>query len=171
MANRFEETTEFAGDVSFTGSVRHASGSVTNDSVAAGANIAATKVNQRVHAVHTQAIAAVVAAGTWVVYLAHRAGTVLGVRVYPYTSPTGGDLAYAVDVKKSTAGGAFASILTGTVAISSADASLTSQDATLSGTPTVIEDDALAVVVTVSGSTGTQGYGLCVDIIVEENGT
>lgn len=99
----------------------------------------------------------------------HYTGSVVEVSVTPVTAPTGGDLAFTVDIKKSTGAGAFATILTGVVTVNSSSANRTAQYATLSGTPTLVRGDLLQIVVAVSGSTGTQGAGYDVTIRTREN--
>lgn len=113
--------------------------------------------------------ATTVAAVTKTLGAIHYTGEVVEVSVWPVTAPTGGDLAYTVDIKKSTGAGAFATILTGVVTVNSSSTSRTVQFATLSGTPALVRGDALQVVIATSGSTGTQGAGVDVTIRIREN--
>lgn len=113
--------------------------------------------------------ATTVAAVTKTLGTIHYTGEVVEVSVFPVTAPTGGDLAFTVDIKKSTGAGAFATILTGVVTVNSSSTSRTVQFATLSGTPALVRGDALQVVIAVSGSTGTQGAGVDVTIRIREN--
>lgn len=89
--------------------------------------------------------------------------------VFNTAKPTGGDLTFTVDLQKSTGGGAFASILTGVITRSSADANLEFEAGTLSST-TLVAGDALLVVIAVAGSTGTQGQGILCEAIIEQQG-
>lgn len=113
--------------------------------------------------------ATTVAAVTKTLGAVHYAGQVVEVSVTPITAPTGGDLAYTVDIKRSTGAGAFASILTGVLTIDSSSVSRTAEYCTLSGTPTLARGDLLQVVIAVSGSTGTQGAGVDVSIRIRES--
>jgi len=162
---------EFPGDVAMTGTGSLPASSVVNATVASTAKVAHTKVQQRKVAQHIQVGGTDITAKTELVHIAYGAGTVLGVNVATITAPTGGDKAFTVDVKKSTGGGAVATILTGVVTINSTKTSLTTYAGTLSGTPTFIAGDLLEIVVAVSGSTGSQGQGLIVTIDLYDEGS
>jgi hypothetical protein len=160
---------DFPGEVALTGTVNLPAGAVTNASVLAAANIAGTKTNHRHHIQYHQV--GTVAAETELVFCAYAACTVLSVKAAVVTVATGADRELTVEVKKSTGGGALSTILSSALAIDETKAALTHYDATLSGTPTMVADDLLAVVIAVSGSAGAQAVGLLVTIVVEENGT
>lgn len=113
--------------------------------------------------------ATTVAAVTQTLESIHYVGEVVEVSVFPITAPTGGDLAFTVDVKKSTGAGAFATILSSVETVDSGSADRTAQYATLSGTPTLARGDALQVVIATSGSTGSQGVGVVVTIRIRMN--
>ena len=167
--SRMEGDYDFPGNVQFTGTTALPDLTVTDAKVSATAAIAQTKVIHR-HVIHySQPTNGVVVLKSEVVHIAYRASTILDVSIIPDTAPTGGDLLYTVDVKKSTAAGAWASILSSAYSVTAAKADRTVYAATLSGTPTLIADDALQVVIAVAGSTGTQGYGVCVVITLYEN--
>jgi hypothetical protein len=147
------------------------SGSVENDDVAAAADIATTKMKHR-HAIpYSQADGADVASETKLVHLAYLAGTIVAINVRVNTAPTGGDKAFTVDVKKASDAGAFATVLSSVVTVDSGSTDNTKVAATIDGNEeTLTADDAIQVVITASGSTGSQGQGLIVEIIVEEDG-
>jgi hypothetical protein len=146
-------------------------GFLTDAMVNALAAISASKLEHSIGKTYSQSIDAVVAADTGtIIHIAHNTGSVEAVRVGCDTAPTGGDLAYTVDVQKSTAGGAWATILAGVVTIDSSDADRTVDIGSISGTVSLIAGDMIRVVVAVSGSTGTQGSGVCVDVLMHENG-
>jgi hypothetical protein len=171
MSVRTVEPWEFAGGASFPGGATFPNGSVDDASVAVGAAIDEAKVNHRKQAIYTTGAAVEAAAATQVVYCAYRSCTVLGVKGVAVTAAAGGDKKATIDVKKSTAGGAFASILTAAFDLPNGGTDLVPVDGTLSGTPTLVADDLLEVVVTVSGSTGTQNEGVSVFIDFYELGT
>jgi hypothetical protein len=145
---------------------------INNKSVVSGANIDEAKVMHRHHATLRLKAGTDVVAQTEHIFCAYTGCEVLAVRAIADTVPSGGgvDKKVTIDVKKSTGGGAFSSILTGTFDIDSADTSKTAVTGTLDGTPTLVAGDLLEAVVTVSGSVGTQAQGLLVEVIIAENG-
>lgn len=147
------------------------SGSVENDDVAAAAAIAANKLKHRHAVAYAQADGADVASETKLVHLAYLAGTIVDVSVRVNTAPTGGDKAFTVDVKKAADAGAFATVLSSVVTINSSSVNNTKVAGTIDGAQDdVTADDAIQVVIATSGTTGSQGQGLIVEITVEENG-
>ena len=158
---------QFQGAISFTGSVSLPAAVVTDAAVATGANIAGTKLVHYVHATHHQA--GTVAAKTEQIFLAYKAGTLYSLAASIDTAITG-DNTVVIDVKKSTAGGAWSSVLSGTTTFNSSTVARTPAALSISGTPTFIANDMLQVIVTVAGS-GTQATGLIVRAVVAENGT
>lgn len=172
MATSLEGTIEFPGTVTFSGTVYLPSGGVTNAnfSPSSANRLDASKAIHRVDLNYSQANGSDVADATVVLRVCKGAGTFKGVTVRPYTAPTGGDKAFTVDVKKASDGGnTFASILSSVVTVNSSSTSGTLQTATLSGTPTTAAGDAIQIVVDATGSTGSQGQGLCVSIYYEES--
>lgn len=167
---KLTEDMDFYGNCTFVGDLTLPQGIVDNGSMKANAAIVHTKIQHRPIVPYSQASGTDVVAETRVVHIAHENETVLNVNIFITTAPTGGDKAFTVDVKKSTAGGAFATILTGVYTVNSSKADRTTYAGTLSGTPTLVAGDALEVVVAVSGSTGSQGQGVHVNVVVSENG-
>lgn len=107
---------------------------------------------------------------TQVLYVAGAAGTVARVEVRPTTAPDGGDKQYTIDVQKaSDASGSWSSLLTGAITLDDADTDDTLVAGTLIATPTYADGDAIRVVVTASGSTGDQGQGFGLAIVLNEN--
>jgi hypothetical protein len=158
---------QFSGSVAFTGPTTFPLATINNSSVSAGANIAESKVVHRPHCRHTQP--GTVAAITETVYHAYATGTLLSATASIDTAPTG-DHTITIDVKKSTSGGAYASVLSSTTVLSSSTTAKTIVTLTISGSPAIIAGDLFQVVVTVGGSTSAQGAGLCVDCVFAENG-
>jgi hypothetical protein len=141
---------------------------LVNAGVAAAAEISASKLQHR-HAVqYRQSAGADVVTQTQEVYVVYGAtGTVVAVDTSCSTAPTGGDKAFTVDVQKSTGGGAFATILSSTVSWSSSHTSRTIRSGTINSA-SLVADDILRVIITASGSTGSQGQGLVVNILLDE---
>lgn len=145
---------------------------VTDAAIAPGANIDAAKIAGR-FTIPVELFAA----GTTVASLASRllhivrgaTGTLIALRAVAITAPVGGDRKFTVDLQKSTSGGAFATVLTTplefSVATSAADRIAKTAVINTSG---LVAGDLLQLVVTASGSTGTQGAGLLVDLLLDE---
>lgn len=157
----------FVGECSFS-DINLSAGCVSDSNVNGSAAIGAAKVIHQFPVSYDQAAGADVASQTRLVHIARGAGTLVEVQVTDSTAPTGGDKQYTVDVKKSTAGGAFASVLTSVVTRSAADTSRVVESATIT-TASYIADDIYQVVVTASGSTGSQGQGVVVTLWLQEN--
>jgi hypothetical protein len=145
-------------------------GVVNSRSVASGSNLDETNLQHRHHVEFGQNGAADAAAATRVVYRAYKPSTVLVAYVTPDVVPTGGTKTMTVDVKKSTAGGAWASILTATTTLDGTAVARTPVALSLSGSPALIAGDLLQIVITVGGSGGSGVQGFMVEIVVTENG-
>lgn len=160
--------THFAGPVVLLSTVTMPDGAIGNADIEAGAAIAATKL-QHQFPLHLS-VSGTVAAVTNIVHVARGAGTLVSVEAVAATVPTGTGCDYTVtcDVKKSTAGGAFATMLTTTAVIDDGETDLTPVAAVVSGSNTYVDGDLLEIVVTVAGSVGTQATGLCVTAFVYE---
>ena len=145
--------------------------SVTNASFSTSSTdrLASSKaIHQKTVVWQTATASTTVATVTQNVYLFNGAGVIDKVTVRPETAPTGGDLQYTVDIQKAAdASASYASILTSVVTMSSADSDNTAEDGTIT-TTTAAAGDALRVVITTSGSTGTQGAGASVIIVLSE---
>lgn len=158
----------WSGNHTFSGNVYFPDGAIDDQSVKSAANLSHTKLQHRIGVRHSQPGTVVAAAEN--VYCAYAPATVVSFKCEIDTIATGADREITVDVKKSTGGGAFASICTPKV-LDDGSTARTVYDITLTGTPTLVEDDVLQVVVTVTGSAGAQGIGLMVYGSVAEDGT
>jgi hypothetical protein len=162
------------GDLSVNGQISSKTivlpaGTVNNTAVAAGsagAFIAATKLTHRVMLHHQVESTADGAAGTWIVHATKGAATAISVTAMMVTKQTG-DKTITVDVKKSTGGGAAESMLNSVITLSSASTNLTPATTTFSSTA-IAAGDILEIVVAVTGSTGDQGKGLAVTLMIDE---
>jgi len=159
---------QFTDNVTFTGTtVTIPDGTIVNAKVSAAAAIVATKLVHRVPISFSQNMGQVVASETRPVYTAIAGGTIIDLQVAPITAPTGGDLQYTVDLQKSTAGGAFATVLSSVVTCSSSSTDRTVQSGTISSAA-FVATDVLQIVITASGSSGTQGTGVNVTVNVDQ---
>ena len=142
---------------------------VVDADVNAAADITATKVNHRQAISYRQSGGSDVAADDQLVYIVEGTdGTIASIEAVCESVPTGGDKACQVDLKKSTGGGALATVLTGTVDFSSSDTDLVAKTGTISSA-SLTDGDVLQVVITVSGSTGSQADGLGVVVMIDAN--
>ena len=120
---------------------------------------------------HVQKCATDVVSASEPIHVGYGDGTIVAFWVTPDTVPTtvsaSCDLQYTVDLQRSTALGAFASILSAVITIDDGDVDKTRYAATLSAT-TYVTTDIFRVVVTVSGSTGNQGQGLVAEVVLYE---
>jgi hypothetical protein len=166
------EPVSFPGDVHVNGTIscrdfNPPDGCIEDDSIEAGANIAASKVIHQ-HALHyDQKAGTAVVAETRIIHTFKNAAEIVAVEVVPHTKPTGGDLAFTVDVQLGNASTAFATILSAPVTVNSSSANRTIQTGTISN-DTAADGDSLLVVVAVTGSTGTQGQGFGLTVWVRE---
>ena len=104
------------------------------------------------------------------VHIAGGAGTVTAVEITPDVAPSGGDLKWTVDVHRSTSGGSFGTVLSSTKDVSHGSANRTPVVASLDSTKVdYVDNDVLQIIVTVSGSTGSQGQGGIVKVWLDEN--
>lgn len=144
-------------------------GSVVNASVSPTANIDHDKTQDVVFGRHVQASGADVAAATQIVHCVRGANgaTLLEVAVTLDTAPTGGNKQFTVDVQKGNSAGAFATVLSAVVTIDNTKANRTTYTGTIT-TSAFAQHDICRVVVTPSGSTGSQGQGVSVSCKFKE---
>lgn len=168
MSGNFQGTVTFERLVA-TQQLTMPAGTVGDDQVKAGAAIDGAKVLHRVPLRYGQADGADVASKTELLHVCRAAGKLVAVDVRVTTAPTGGDKQFTVDVQRASDGSAvWTSLLTGAIAVAAADSDDTKKAGTLITTPTTAAGDALRVVVTASGSTGSQGQGMLVVATYQE---
>jgi len=169
MATRIEGDRVYSDDVTFLKAPAMPEGSIDDDMIESGAGIQASKVVHQIALHHVQADGSDVAAAVELVHIARGAGELLAVSVVADAVPAGGDKEVSVEVKKSTGGAAFATLLDSAVTLSSSDTDRTVKDATVASSNDYAADDVISIEVSVSGSTGSQAQGLCVTAWVREN--
>jgi hypothetical protein len=158
----------FRDNVSFGGGVNLPISSVTNENIEVDAQIDAGKLVHRHPIQYGQKNAADVASETIMRYIAGAAGEVVSVVARVTTAPTGGDKQFTVKVQKAAnASGSWTDILTAPITFAAGDANDTLKVGTLTGA-TYNGTDALRIVITASGTTGSQGQGLEVMIFTDE---
>jgi len=170
QASNIQGDQNFQGNVSYNGTVNLPTGTVSNLQVLAGADVGYQKLQHVIHAVLAQDAGAATADQTRTVYIARAAGTVIGATISIDTAAVGNSTV-DVDVLVSTAGGAFASVLTAAESIDSSTVVRTDTAATLSGTPALVVGDLVQIDIDATVGTGTLPQGICVDVTVAEQGT
>lgn len=140
---------------------------ITDNSVIAAANIAATKLEHQ-HALTVQQSpgSAIVAATTYLKII-RAPGSVASLDVIVTTAATGADRTVTVDLQKSTGGGAFASVLSAVVTLNNTSVAKTVYSGSISSA-SLVAGDILQLVVAVAGSAGAQAQGLQVTATTRE---
>lgn len=162
----------FIGATQFLGSIGTLPAASVNDAaIATAANLDADKLENRISKTVVQAPGTDVVNGTTYIFVARAAGVIKSLRVRPLTAPTGGDKAFTVDLKRAAnASGSFTSLLSSVVTVNSSSVDQTVQNGTLTGSPNILAGDLLQIVIAVSGSTGSQGQGVVVEVEIDEVG-
>ena len=150
------------------GSIRLPSGCVSDINVASNASIAAGKVIHVISKTYQQNTTAAVVADNQYCHIIHGATcTVAGLSAAVDTVATGSDRTVTIDLQRSTAGGAFASILGTPLVLNNSNVARTPVTAALAVT-TLVQNDLLKWVITVAGVLGNQAIGLVVDLTLYE---
>lgn len=142
---------------------------VSNSNVASDAAIDASKLVHMVNVcTELYGPSTTVAALTKECYIAKGIGSLSSVRAaINGTIATGADRTVTVDLQKSTAGGAFATVLSGTVGFTNGSSLRTLSTGTISSA-TYAAGDLFRWVVTVAGAAGNQAIGLVADFVTYE---
>ena len=160
----------YADDVVFGGSVAVPAGSFGNADIKAAAGLATSKLDHR--------YLLVVAHNQWsrpipetiVLHIARAAGSIVAVEASAQVAGTHATLGCTVDVHKSTAEGAFATVLSATIGLDSAYAAREVVAATLDTSEvSLVDGDLVAVVITPTGTSATQPEGLTVVVTIDED--
>lgn len=168
--------TTFNGDLHVNGTLSSKNAnppanSVGNSAVKTGDPIAAGKLeHQWGNTVELYAEGAeIVALASRLIHIVRGvSGEIVSVEAIITTQATGADRTVTVDLQKSNAGGAFATILSSTVGITNATVIRTPVAGTIT-TPDTVDGDILRLVVTVAGSASAQAEGLAVTVQLRED--
>lgn len=144
------------------------SNAISNSQIIAAAGIEATKIVHQHALSYSQAGGSDVVSATVPVHIFRGAAEIIAVEVVPIVAPTGGDKQFTVDVQLGNAGSAFASILSAVVDVDDAGSTDRTVMAGTITTDDAADGDTLQVVVTASGSTGSQGQGVIVTVWIRE---
>lgn len=151
----------FIGPVSLEGGSKLTDGSIGNDQIAAGADIDASKLicHFRLPA-ELCSDAAQVAAVNRYLFTARAGGSLLGVdAAITGAIATGSDRTITIDLQKSTAGGAFATVLSATFGFTHTSTLLVPVPGVIAD-PEYVAGDIFRAVVTVAGAASAQAEGL-----------
>jgi hypothetical protein len=141
---------------------------ITNAAIQSNAGISASKVVHQFPLYVNQAPGTAVVADTSLIHVARASGTLLSFEAATPTIATGADRTVTIDLQKSTAGGAFATVLSGTIVLDDDSVARVAEAGTFSSTSYVV-GDLFQVVVTVAGAAGNQAQGLIVTLWTTEN--
>lgn len=168
----YNNTVIFQSNVIFNSTVTLPTGSIDNNSIVEGADLDADKLEHRHSKQVMQEPGVDVVDKTYYVHIARANGRLKSVTVRPIVVPVGGDKQYTIDVRKVNNAVAVpgTSLLSAVVTISSVDDDNTNQTAALVATPSYVSGDMIIIVIDATGTTGTQGQGVIVDVELDESG-
>ncbi len=154
------------GELSATSLVAN-TGTLTSNmfSSSSSARLDATKAIERLRLIHEQAHGTAIVTRTIGMHICKGAATVIQLKGVITGVIPGADT-ITVDVHRSTAGGAFATIMSGTMTFTSADTIRVVKSSTSFSTTALVADDVLIWVITASGSTA---QGLTAELLLDEH--
>lgn len=156
------------GTHTFSGAVNFNPDAIDHESIAEGLEAHKIVRHQSVD-VELFGPATTVAALTKLIHIVKgQAGTLVQLTAAVVTAATGADRTVNVDLKKSTGGGAFATVLTATILFNNTSVALTPESVSGFTSDELAADDILELVVTVAGAAGNQAIGLIVTLTFEE---
>lgn len=167
-AAAFEGDVHVAGIITAQGLIPP-SGSVTNNSVVADAQVATSKlVHRHVH-IRDQAPGSAIVAATYEFHGNRAAGTIVALEAAVTGAiATGADRTVTIDLKKSTGEAAFVTVLTSTIVLNNVSV-LRRLVAAVINTTGLVDGDLLQVTVAVAGSAANQALGLLIVLTLDEN--
>lgn len=144
-------------------------GAIDDKAVKAAAGIEATKLQHQHTLLYQQPDGADITAAVIPLWIVRgQCATVVDVEVFCSVAPAGGDKQFSVDLQRCKQGDVKTSILAAPIVYSASKADHEIAKGTIS-IPGLVDNQALLVVIGVSGSTGAQGQGLLVTVTVRED--
>jgi len=140
---------------------------IVDAEISGSAAIKSTKVLHVTTLRHTQT-GNIIAATEYLTIVNVPNARVLALEASITETAAGGDRTVTLDLKKSTGGGAFATILSSTLVFNSGDALRTIKTAALA-TPDLVDGDMLQLTVTIAGTTGAVPQGLLASLHLRED--
>lgn len=173
MTDEIRSNRTYSGNVTFSGQVFLPSSTVTGSQFTDDTTqrLPTGKAVHRYNLSHGQANGSDVVSETKLLRICRGAGTLKSFEVRPTTAPTGGDKQFTVDIQKAAdASGSWTSMINPVVTMSSADSDNTLEAATIKtdGSEDTADGNAIRIVITASGSTGSQGQGFVATAEYEE---
>lgn len=142
-------------------------GEISNTDIEGNAKMDADKLVHRIYAPYTQPVGTDVITEDKIIHAARFAGTIVAIEFMPIQVPTDGNKYYFLGVEKSTGGGAWARIATFFV-IQTTATNLTVLTADIY-TASYVANDLFRVDCNAQGTTGSQGQGLIMNTIFDED--
>lgn len=143
---------------------------ITNAAVEEAAGIDADKLEHQ-HSINIELFGPTtsISALTKLLYIVYgTTATIVNVEAAVVTKATGADRTVTVDLKRSTAGGAFATVLSATIGFTDGSTNLTPVTGTITSA-SLVDGDLLEATVAVAGSAGNQALGLLLTLTVRED--
>lgn len=152
-------------------SITLSGGGIRDPQIADGAGIKAEKVIQQytiplMLTADTATTVTAVTKGLTIIKSAQGA-TLMGFEANVWTIATDVSRTVTVDLQKSTAGGAFATVLSSTIGFTNTSSNRVKQSAVISNT-SCVQGDIYQVVVTVAGGSGSQAIGLLCALTLQD---
>lgn len=143
--------------------------SIGNTAVQTGSPIDAEKLEHQ-YPIRSNLFApgTTVTAVTELIHIARAAGSVQAIEAVTTTVATGADRTVTIDLQKSTAGGAFATVLSSTIVLDNTSVVRVAEAGVVDTSGDYIDGDVFQVVVTVAGAAGNQAAGLLVTTTFRE---
>ena len=141
---------------------------IVDAGVSSDAAIAASKLIHRFPVTYAQNESAVVSDAVQGIHVAAGAGTITAIEVVCTSSAPVGDSTVTVDLLRSTAGGAYATVLSSVVTVDNSTTVRTIEPGTIN-TSDYIDGDSFTLDVNATVGTGTLPTGLLVTVFFEES--
>ncbi len=164
----FQNDVIFNGAVGFSAAPTFPAGAISDGQIASGSSIAASKIiSHRQQTVSVFKPGTTIAATTQAIMSALANGTLMGFQAWIETVTADAGRITTIDLKKSTAGGAYATVLSAPLSFASTTTVRNLYTATVNAS-TYTTGDLFKIVTTVSGSSGSQSAGLGATVTFEQ---
>ena len=163
--DRIENDLLVSGNVSCN-TLNVASASITNSMISGSAAIGGEKVIHRYAKHYAQLNGTAATAAEACIHIARASGTIKSIEASVLTAGTS-DRVVTVDLKKSTGGGAYASVLTGVITFTEPSTARAISTGSLASA-SYVDGDQFEIVIALGGSSGNYPQGLSITVIFEE---
>lgn len=168
-SDRITGNRNYTGTIQFTGTVELPVASIGSAQLKTTEPADADRTVHR-HAIrHGQKDGTDVVSETVLLHICRAPAEIVQLDVRPTVVPAGGDKQYTIDIEKDADGaGAWSSLLDAEVVVDSGETDDTLIIGDLIADPSLNAGDAIRIVITASGSTGTQGQGFVAVLNLDE---